>query len=417
MPVTTLIPTELAPAVPIVKDAYDKWSGIAIQAFNAAQSLVARITPDAVPLVNFNIPFEISGAPGAYATGDAPDPFDLTKGDPGAVAAPPDLPAFPALADLLNIPIPTEHFSFTPGQYQDDMLAAVKSTIRGMMSGQFVLPEPAATALRNRAYDAANREEARATDAAYGEFAARGFDEPPGMLRERLAEVHDTARQARMGANRDVYVQDQQIAQENLRAGVAAGVQLEQVLVGLFTAQEQLQLEAAKFALDIAVRIFETRIRQLVALGELTAAQAQVYTAKVQALLGFYRAQIEKYDSDTKRIEVKKDGFVANVELFKAKAQVSQIASEADARAFTLKLERERAKVDTALKEAEQNFEQIRYVTTLAQEARKTLAEVQSQLASAAMNAVHIGASLGYSGSESVSWGTSISGSLDAETA
>lgn len=414
---TTLIPTELVPAVPIVKDAYDKWSGIAIQAFTAAQNLVKTLAPDNVPLVNFNIPFEIGSAPAAYATGTAPDPFDLSKGDPGAVAAPPDLPEFPALADLLNIPIPTENFSFTPGQYQDDMLAAVKSTIRSMMAGDFVLPEPAATALRNRAYDAANREEARATDTAYGEFAARGFDEPPGMLRARLDEAHDAARLARMGANRDVYVQDQQIAQENLRAGVSAGVQLEQVLVGLFTAQEQLQLEAAKFALDIAVRIFETRIRQLVALEELTAAQAQVYTAKVNALLGFYRAQIEKYDSDTKRIEVKKDGFVANVELYKAKAQVAQVASEANARAFQLLLERERAKVDTAIKEAEQNFEQIRYITTLAQEAKKTLTEVQAQLASAAMNAVHIGATLGYSGSESVSWNTSISGSLDAETA
>ena len=69
--------------------------------------------------------------------------------------------------------------------------------------------------------------------------------------------------------------------------------------------------------------------------------------------------------------------------------------------------------MQTAIQEAEQNFQQVQYWTNLLDGIQKTLAEVQSQLASAAMNAVHVGASLGYSGSESVNWSTNVGGSLD----
>lgn len=410
----TLIPTELTPAVPIVQNAYDNWSGIARIAFNTAQSLVYGLSDTGFTPINLNVPFNMHDALGPYPTITPPDSFDLASADPGAVANPPILPDFDPYGTLLqNLQPPTENFSFVPGAYADDMLGVVKSTIRGMMAGNFVLPELAATALRNRAYDAANREEARNTDQAYSDFAARGFPEPSGLLNKRLIEVRDAAQLARMGANRDVYIQDQQIAQENLRAGLSTGVQLEQALMNLFTAQEQMQLEAAKFALEMAMRIFDSRVRLAVAQGQITDAFATAYSAKVSAMLGFYRATIDKYEADCKRIEVKKDAWLGDVELYKANAQVALGASEYDTRAFQLNLSREQARIDTALKEAEQNFEQQRFFTTLLQEAKKTLAEVQSNLASAAMNAVHVGASLGYNGSESIGWNTSIGGSLD----
>lgn len=408
-----VFPINLSPAVPIVESAYANWSGIALSAFGKAQSLVNTLSDVGFTPVNLNVPFNMNDALGPYPTVPAPDPFDMSQADPGAVGNPPAVATFNPTSLIASILPPNENFSFAPGQYADDMLGVVKATIKGMMAGDFVLPEPAATALRNRAFDAANREEARNTDQAYSDFAARGFEEPPGLLNKRLAEVRDAAQLARMSANRDVYIQDSTSAQENLRAGVSAGVQLEQALINLFTQQEMMQLEAAKFALGVAVQIFDARVRLAVSQAQITEAQAHAYSAEVSAVLGIYRAQIEQYEAKIKRIEVIKDVWLGNVELYKASAQVALGASEYDARAFQLNLERERAKIDTALKEAEQNFEQMRFFTSLLQEAKKTLATVQEGLASAAMNAVHVGSSLGYSGSESVSWGTSISGSLD----
>lgn len=408
-----VFPINLAPAIPIVQGQFSYWQGIAASAFNAAQTLVHNISLPPVQWVNMDIPFNLTSAPNSYTAPSPPASFDMAQADPGAVDAPPSLPQFvpTALTDIP--PPPPQNFSFSPGTYSDWLLDQTKQTLASMQNGNFVLPQAAADALRNRAFEAASREEMRGTDQVYSDFAARGFDEPPGLLNLRLIEVRDTAREVRMGANRDVYIQDQQIAQENFRLGVSGSIQLEGILTQLFTTQEQMQLEAAKFGLQMALQVFEADVRRLVALQELTAAEAQVYTAQVQAIVSLYHTKIEKYQADTQRIETKKDVFVANTGLYGAEAQVALAASQADQRSFELLLERERARVQTAIQEAEQNFQQVQYWTNLLDGIQKTLAEVQSQLASAAMNAVHVGASLGYSGSESVNWSTNVGGSLD----
>lgn len=409
-----LLPAAPAYAVPIVQSSYDNWSGIALSAFANAQKLVYGLGDVSMSWTNFNVPFDVDNAPTPRAAPDAPAPLNINDNDPGAPATPPALPDFDPSGGLLGTILPpNENFSFTPGQYADDMLGAVKNTIRGMMAGNFVLPEPAATALRNRAFDSANREEARNTDQAYSDFAARGFDEPPGLLNRRLAEVRDAAQLARMGANRDVYVQDQQIAQENLRVGVTSGVQLEQALMNLFTQQEQMQLEAARFALTIATQIFEARVRLAVAQSEITQALASAYTAKVNAILGFYRAQIDAYEAKIKRIEIKKDVWLGDVELYKSQAQVVLGANQNDVEVFRAKVAQIQAKVAALSQQAQQNFEQVRFYTTLLQEAKKALATVQESIASAAMNAVHVGASLSFGQSSSVGLDARYEGSLD----
>jgi len=409
-----MLPAAPAYAVPIVQSSYDNWSGVARLAFSEAQNLVYKLGDVSMSWTDFNIQFDAGDAPNPRDAPDAPDQLKIADNDPGDPDKPPSLPCYDAGAALLNgIDPPTTDVPFNPHQYADDMLAAVKNTIRGMMAGDFVLPEPAATALRNRAFDSANREEARNTDQAYSDFAARGFDEPPGLLNRRLAEVRDAAQQARMGANRDVYVQDQLAAQENLRAGVNAGVQLEQALMNLFSAQEQMQLEAAKFSLSLAAQIFEARVRLALAQGELAQTMANVYAAKVNAILGFYRAQIDAYEAKIKRIEIKKDVWLGNVELYKAQSQVVIGANQGDVESFRAKVAQEQARVSARIQEAQQNFEQVRFYTTLLQEAKKALATVQESLASAAMNAVHVGASLSFGQSSSVGLDARYEGSLD----
>lgn len=410
---TIIYPYTNVPAVPIVQNAYANWSGVAQSAFAYAQQLVYELGDVSMSWTNFNVPFDGGAAPTMRAAPDAPAPLDIDAYDPGAAPAPPSFPAFNPTALLQSLSPPNENFSFTPGQYADDMLAAVKNTIRDMMAGDFVLPEPAATALRNRAFDAANREEARNTDQAYSDFAARGFDEPPGLLNRRLAEIREAAQLARMAANRDVYAQDQQIAQENLRAGVNAGVQLEQALMNLFAQQEQIQIEAAKFALQVAVEIFDARVRMAVAQEQITTAEANAYSAQVGALAAVYRAQIDAYEAKIKRIEIKKDVWLGDVELYKSQAQVVLGANQNDVEVFRAGVAREQAKVEALIKEAEQNFEQVRFFTTLLQEAKKTLATIQESLASAAMNAVHIGASMSYGQEGSISLSENLSGSVD----
>jgi len=463
-----------------------------------------------------------------------------------------DIPTFDELAPVFSAVAPDENFSFAPEPYVDSLLDKTKSTLSAMMDGDFVLPQAVATALRNRAFEAANREEARAVDQTYAEFGSRGFDEPPGLLIDRIAIAHDKAQLTRAGTNRDVYVQDQQVAIENLRAAVSGGIQLEGQLIQLHVSETEMQFNAAKFALDVAVQIFQTRLAEYNAevqaygvkaavfrdriqaalaqaevyrieiealriRGELNMQKVQLYTAQLQGIntmvevyraqvaatesisrinvskveaysaeVGAFRAQIEAqtsqwqgykaqtdaqlgvvqfYDTSARafgsrvqawsmgeetkvhaaqlkieqnkmaldawrgkvqlfeeqlkaemaRVGAVKDALQAQVEVYKGQVGTAVAAGEYDNRRFQLNLAQEQAIVETSLKRSEASFEQLRYITTVMIEIKKTLALVQSQLAASAMNAVHIGATASSSGSQSVSWSTGVSISESGE--
>lgn len=462
------------------------------------------------------------------------------------------IPSFTATVPAFNVPVPTETFSFQPGQYVDGLLTSVKSTLSDMLSGDFVLPAAVANALRNRAYEDANREESRAVDQVYGEFAARGFDEPSGLLYGRLEAAREQAQLQRMAANRDVYVQDQQVAVENLRAAITGGIQLEGELIQLFTTTTQLQFEAARYSMDVSLQIFQARIAQynaslqafsvqaevfrnqiqaalaqaqiyatemegLRVQGELNMQKVQVYTAQLDAIktqmgiyqvqvsaaevqsrvnvaqveaftaqVGAYRSQIEaqvaqwqgykaqvdaqlggvqfyntsvnaygqrvqawatgehanqaavqlKIDqnkmqlagwqataqlfeeqmkAELARISTVKEAFEAQVQSFKGQAEVATAAGEYDNRRFQLNLAQEQAIVDTSLKRSEASFEQMKYITSVMLEIKKTIATIQSQLAASAMNAVHIGGQVSTYTGMNLGWNTNVgfSGSVN----
>lgn len=296
----------------------------------------------------------------ATAPGAAP-----VLADPSIPAAPDYvLPALPSLADLqvpqlpklslptftasvptFNVPVPTESFSFQPGQYVDTLLTSVKSTLSEMLSGDFVLPVAVANALRNRAYEAANVEEARAVDQTYGEFAARGFDEPPGLLHGRLETAREQARLARMGANRDVYVQDQQTAVENLRAAITGGIQLEGELIQLFTTTTQLQFEAARYSMDLALQVFQARIAQYNASLQAFGVQAEVFREQIQAALA--QAQIYATEMDGLRVQgelnmQKVQVYAAQLDAIKTQMGIYQVqvsAAEVQSRVNVAKVE------------------------------------------------------------------------------
>lgn len=502
-------------------------------------------------------------APGDAPTVVAPDmpvPPDYVLPAPPSLAAlqMPDLPAldvpvFAATVPALNIPFPDENFSFTPQAYADSLLDQTKSVLSAMMSGDFVLPTAAVEAIRARAQTAAFIEEGRLVDQAYNEIAARGFNEEPnGLLNQRVTIARDTALKMRAEANRDVYIQDQTVAKENLREAVRSGIQLEGSLIQLRISETQLQFDAAKYALDVAIQVFQARISLYNAslqgftaeaavfrdrisalqaqaqayLAEMEGVRAQgelnmqqvslynaqlegvrtmvgVYTAQIQAaevqsrvslaavqaygakvqafgaevsaqnaqwmgyktqvdaqlgaaqfyqtsMNGFsariqawatgeqgrqnaarfkleegkmsleqWHAQLESFDAQLKteltRVQAVAQAFGSQVDIYKANAQVADAAAQFDERRFQLNLAQEQAIVDTSLKRSEASFEQVKYITTLMVEIKRTLATVESQLAASAMNAVNIGAQLSTADNQSVDWSTnvSLSGSVD----
>lgn len=361
-------------SIPIVYDAYDRWSSIAMQAFQTAQQLATQIAQVPMQPVAFNAHFDPQLALAPFPTLPRPDaPGDLTYHPPALPPEPPTI-TVPALPDLT---------------YVSTMLDGVKNLL-GVMLGGEAMPAALAQALRNRAYTEANTEEGRAVGQAYDEFAARGFDEPAGQLNRRVSEARSDALAKRQMINRDIYIQEQTVAIENARFAVSAGIQLEGMNVQVFTAE-----------VDAALKGVE------------------IQSTQNRLLLDAWRGKVEMFDVQLKgelaRVDTALKAFEAQVEVYRADAQMATAAGEYDNRRFQLNLSQETAIVTTEMKRADQAFEQMRYITSIQLEIKKTLAEVQSKLAAAAMSAVNVGASLSSSSSESIGYslGISYSGSMD----
>lgn len=348
---------------PIVYAAYDKWSSVAQQAFATAQQLAAQIANIPISPVNFNASFDPQLALAPFPTLAPPSvPDGLSLNEPSDPGQPP----------VITVPV------LPPIDYVSTLLDTLRNTVVFLLGGN-PLPPAVAQALRDRANSQADVEELRAVSQAYDEIASRGFEEPNGLLNRRVMEARADARNKRQQVNRDIFIQEQTVAIENLRFAVASGIQTEQLTVDVFKAKSQLELQTVQVAVE------QNRL-----------------------VLDGWRAQVELFDARLKaevsRIDALMREFEATVEIYKANAQVATAAGEYDNRRFQLNLSQEQAIVDTEMKRADQTFQQMQYITSVMLEIKKTLATVSAQLASSAMSAINIGASLSSQTSEAVDY-------------
>jgi hypothetical protein len=372
----TLVYPAATGSVQIVNDAYDKWSGIAQSAFATAQQLATQLANIPLSPVAFNAHFDPQIALTPFPTLTKPAPVgDLSL----------TLPPLPPEPPTITVPV------LPPLDYVSSLLDQMKGVITSLLSGNG-LPAAAASAIRNRAYSDAYAEEDRAVAQAYDEFAARGFAEPGGQLNKRITEARNDARNKRQQINRDVFIQEQLTAIENLKFAVTSGVQLEGMQVTVFRAKADVALETVRISAETN-----------------------------RLLMDGWRAKVELFDVQLKgqmaQLDATLRAYLANVSAYQADAQIATAAGEFDNRRFQLNLAQEEAQVNTEMKRQDQQFEQMRFITSVMLEIKKTLAAVSSQLASAALSAVNIGASLSSGTSESVGYslGISYSGQMNAD--
>lgn len=372
----TLVYPAATGSVQIVNDAYDKWSGIAQSAFATAQQLATQLANIPLSPVAFNAHFDPQIALTPFPTLTKPAPVgDLSL----------TLPPLPPEPPTITVPV------LPPLDYVSSLLDQMKGVITSLLSGNG-LPAAAASAIRNRAYSDAYAEEDRAVAQAYDEFAARGFAEPGGQLNKRITEARNDARNKRQQINRDVFIQEQLTAIENLKFAVTSGVQLEGMQVTVFRAKADVALETVRISAETN-----------------------------RLMMDGWRAKVELFDVQLKgqmaQLDATLRAYLANVSAYQADAQIATAAGEFDNRRFQLNLAQEEAQVNTEMKRQDQQFEQMRFITSVMLEIKKTLAAVSSQLASAALSAVNIGASLSSGTSESVGYslGISYSGQMNAD--
>jgi len=123
------------------------------------------------------------------------------------------------------------------------------------------------------------------------------------------------------------------------------------------------------------------------ALTDIAEAETRIYAEQV----GAWRAGIA---ADSQNLESFVRVYQAELNKYTALLSKEQYRVQGEARNFELEVEKERARVESILKQADQAIEQLKHTTALGLSATETAAKVNAQLAASAMSAINVSAGM-----------------------
>lgn len=300
----------------------------------------------------------------------------------------PDVPALsnyvfteiiPAEGDLPNAPGDT--FTWSEDDYGSTILTAYnQKLLDDITNGTSGLAEWVEAQffdrLRNRVEEA-NLAQKQAT---YDEFAARGFDIPPGALAEIVYKIEKDAADRTAAAARETYIKQAELAVQQLQFAITSAIQSEGQLITYTGFLQQRALDAAKFAFQAGidlynakVAVFQLRLTRYQAaadvfktlvdadlsklelyktqlegqrlVGELNVQDIQIYSAQidsVKAIVDVYRTQVDAAKAEIEIDAVRIDAFKASVDAYKARVD----ANIAEYQVYSEEIKGELAKVE-----------------------------------------------------------------------
>jgi hypothetical protein len=289
------------------------------------------------------------------------------------------LPTFDGVAPTLDLDAPDNTFSYTYEDYNEQMPTLI-AKVNEMMAGGTGLPDAIWDALWEKARTREDITGSKLVQELTDDWASRGFSLPGGVLDKKITAARQEVQDASNTLSREIAIQQAQMEVENIRFAVAQGVAIENMYIGLHNQKMQILLEAAKYAIDASINIFNAQIayqniqlqtyladvqvyRLLIEaemaeieiykaqlegqklVGDINQQYITLYTSRVQALL----TQIEIYkgqlDGVNALVEVNKneiDAFVAQVQAFTAEVG----AKETEVKLFAERVRAEESKVN-----------------------------------------------------------------------
>ena len=250
-----------------------------------------------------------------------------------------NLPEFTLDRPTFVAPPFNQSWTFEPKPYTETLVTTLIETLRPMIVGSAALPLAIERALFARSRDRIEVETQRGVEETFGDFAARGFTEPPGMLAGRISELRQAAQHGKAEADRDVQVRHFELMYEQQRFAITQGAALEGTLVQLHIEEQRFALEAARFQQEAALAVVNYRIQVYNAELQGYQTEAQVQRDRIAAELSrleLFRAQldgekargelnvqrVQLYESQLRGVQTLVDLYRGSVEAVKVKAEV-----------------------------------------------------------------------------------------------
>lgn len=298
------------------------------------------------------IDYGTAPAPFAGAMPDAP-PVDLSFTMPElsvSLPAPPallsisthnfsqrDIPAFDASEPVLTAVEPSIR-EYTPGkEYTSALLSATKAALEERVKGGTGLSQE----VENAIWDRGREREARAAREALDQLdkmEGLGYSFMPGIYLDARLKIITETDNAQRGHSREVMVKSAELALDSVKHALTTAVQLEGQLMDYNNAVEGRIFEAARYATQAQVEIYNAKVQAFSQMVEMYRAKVAVYEARVRAeqqRVDTYRAMIaaEEAKSNMNRALVEQyritaDVALSNIEIFKARIAGIQAKAE-----------------------------------------------------------------------------------------
>lgn len=248
------------------------------------------------------------------------------------------LSAFP---DDLVLDAPSAFMSPLPNRYDSALLQAVTSEIRRRIAGGTGLAPEVEQAI----WDRARSREAASSEAAIAEVTknaeSRGFMLPTGAFHAQLREAQKTLHGKTAELSRDIAMKQADLEQANVKHAIDSGISMETRLIEYVNNIEQRTFDAAKFAAQNAIEIYNAQVGLFRALLEKYNTIASVYRALIEgekAKVEVYRAEV---DAERAKVDINRaliDEMRAEIDI--RNAVIAEYRAEIDAAQALLSFEK-----------------------------------------------------------------------------
>lgn len=229
--------------------------------------------------------------------------------------------------------------TYTPGtNYTSSLLTALQTQLESRIAGGTGLGADAEQALWDR-----NRErEARTARDAELDLERRvetlGFLLPPGVYHESLLRLRQERDYQDRGHSREVMIESARLELDQVKHSLTTATSLETMLVEYSNNVEQRLFEAAKYATDAAIQIYNAKVEAFGRMVEVYRTKVQIYAEQINAqrmLVDVYEAEIraEQAKADVNRSIVERyrtqvDAALASIRVYEAEIQGIQTKAD-----------------------------------------------------------------------------------------
>jgi hypothetical protein len=231
--------------------------------------------------------------------------------------------------------LPTDNFLATFDQLRNQLGAElspvlpIEATLAWMLAGHSIgIPAAVATALRNRAFSAEDRQAFQAESAAMTDWLARGFTLPGGALEAKLADIRNQARDKKAQLNRDLWLEEAKLEIEQLRSAITLSLQYQNQLWDTKIKLWGVCGDLANRTLDTLVKVLDATLAVFKARNDAWQAEAAVVRDYVTALIQSEMSKLEitKTEAEISKLFVQINA--QGVELYKAEWEgVAQVVA------------------------------------------------------------------------------------------